>query len=89
MAKGRLQDLQAAPTQVEEALKPLLVDVRTTGLDASEEVALGLSYLFVFDAARAKPLLEKHYGRDDLLGRVSSARTPGDDVQPGQGLRLG
>ena len=71
VVKGRFQNPQATPNEVEAALKHLLADVQTSGLSAAEEVALGLSYFFTFDGPSARPLLEKHTARDDLLGRAS------------------
>lgn len=71
IAAGRLKNPRQTPAQVEAALAPLLSRVQKSNLQAEEEVALGLAYFFVFDGASAKPLLEKHRGRDDLLGRVS------------------
>jgi hypothetical protein len=69
--RWRLANLSAAPTQVEAAVTPFVTQARTSGLSPDEEVALGMAYFFSFDGLRAKPLLEKHRDRDDLLGRVS------------------
>lgn len=71
VVKWRSANLRATPTEVEAAVTPFLAGVRTTGLAPEEEVALGMSYFFSFDGLSAKPLLEKHMNRDDLLGRVS------------------
>ncbi len=69
--QGRLENLRLTPDEVEARFKPLLADVRTTGLAPDEEVALGLSYFFTFDGLSALPLLERHAARTDVLGRVS------------------
>jgi hypothetical protein len=71
IVKGRLENPRWTPTQVEAALKPLLSGVATQEHAPAEEVALALAYFFTFDGLSAKPLFEKHQGRDDALGRVS------------------
>ena len=71
IAKWRLAHLSAKPTEVEAELTPLLEHIRTTGLSAEEEMALGLSYFYTFDGLRAKPIFEKYMWRDDMLGRAS------------------
>lgn len=71
IARVRLEHPTWTPTQVESALEPVLDSTRTTDLSADEEVALGLAYFFTFDGPKARPLFEKHMGRDDRLGRVS------------------
>lgn len=72
VVRGRLEHLEWKPDEVEAALRPLLDGVRTTGLTADEEVALGVAYFFTFDGRAAKPLLEKHAARGDRLGRVAT-----------------
>jgi hypothetical protein len=71
IARGRLEHLEYTPVQVETALKPLLATMRTSGLNANEEVAMALAYYFTFDGLTAGPILEKSLSRDDLFGRVS------------------
>ena len=72
IVKGRMADQKRSPEEIEAAYKPLLVGVRTRGLSPTEEVALGMAYYFTFDGLSAKPLLERHAGRNDRVGRVAS-----------------
>jgi hypothetical protein len=52
-------------------VKSLLPQVRTTGLNSAQEVALGMVYYFAFMPKEASEKLSKYLDRTDALGRVS------------------